>query len=226
MSAAQLYRPEAVFFDLDGTLIDTAPDFFRVMNMQRGQRGLPAMAYEAVRKTVSDGARAMVKLSFTMEETDAEFELLRQELLDLYLRHIAVDSRLFEGYEALLSLLESQGVSWGVVTNKPRLYSEALLQALGLNSRMAALVCPDDVSRTKPDPEPMLLASRLADCDPQRCWYVGDHIRDIQAGANAGMLTIAAAYGYLDEPESALAWNADHVAHSVEDIAALLKQVL
>ncbi|MBU6955008.1 HAD family hydrolase [Hahella sp. HN01] len=226
MTDTRLYRPEAVFFDLDGTLIDTAPDFFRVMNMQRSQRGMPDMAYEAVRKTVSDGARAMVKLSFAMEETDADFEPLRQELLDLYLRHIAVDSRLFAGFETLLTLMEGQGIHWGVITNKPRLYSEALLEALGLSSRMAALVCPDDVSRTKPDPEPMLLASRLADCDPQKCWYVGDHIRDIQAGANAGMLTIAAAYGYLDEPEAALAWNADHVAHSVEDVAALLKQVL
>lgn len=217
------FPPQAVLFDLDGTLVDTAPDFVRVLNAVRLRHDRPALPYDTVRAVVSAGARAMVQTGFPEYGPESpEFLALRNEFLDLYARELAVESRLFDGMAALLAALEGRNIPWGIVTNKPRIYSEPLLAGLALDRRCAVLVCPDDVSRTKPDPEPMLLACRQLAVAPSRTVYVGDHVRDIEAGRNAGMPTVAAAWGYIAPGESADDWEADFRADRVADLGRLL----
>lgn len=213
--------PAAVLFDLDGTLVDTAPDFVRVLNTLRIKYGREALPFETIRPAVSAGARAMVKVGFPEYELESdEFLKLRQEFLDNYSHGLAEESRLFNGMEQLLQTLERNNIPWGIVTNKPRLYSELLLVGLNLTRRCHVLVCPDDVSQTKPHPEPMFLACKHLDVAPEKTVYVGDHIRDIQAGKNAGMTTIAVGFGYIVEGEDIKDWQADYCAATVQDLTA------
>lgn len=189
---------KAVLFDLDGTLIDTAADFVRIIQDMCREEGREVVAPELIRTQVSEGARAMVKLVYP--ELELEDPLLlahRQRFLDLYGADIAVDTDLFDGMYPLLEALEARSIPWGIVTNKPRWLSESLLAALNLSERCSVLVCPEDVGRTKPDPEPMYLAAKQIDLAAKDCIYVGDHPRDIDAGRAANMYTILAAYGYL-----------------------------
>ena len=189
---------KAVLFDLDGTLIDTAADFIRIIQDMCRAENCEVVAADLIRTQVSEGARAMVKLVYPhLEVDDPVFLAHRQRFLDLYGADIAVETDLFEGMYPLLDELEARGIPWGIVTNKPRGLSEALLAALNLTERCAVLVCPEDVTRTKPDPEPMYLAARQINLPAEQIIYVGDHPRDIEAGRNAGMYTILAAYGYL-----------------------------
>lgn len=211
--------PAAVLFDLDGTLVDTAPDFVRVLNALRVKYGRPALPYEAIRVAVSAGARAMIQVGFPEYALDsAEFAALRQEFLDNYSIGLAEESRLFSGMEDLLTSLESRNIPWGIVTNKPRIYSVPLLAGLALNERCQVLVCPDDVSQTKPHPEPMFLACNSLNVSPEHTIYIGDHIRDIQAGNNAGMKTIAVGFGYIPAHENIYDWQADYCAKTVTDL--------
>lgn len=214
--------PSAVLFDLDGTLIDTAPDFIRCLNLLREQSGLPALPPETIRRSVSNGARAMVRIGFGLEPDDDDYLQRHTAFLDLYEQNIAVETRLFEGMPALLDTLETRAIPWGVVTNKPARFATPLMEALGLAERCSALVCPDHVAERKPHPESLLLASRQIDADPAKAVYVGDHERDIQAGRNAGMRTIAVRYGYIEQPETIDLWQADQIADTVADLANLL----
>ena len=213
--------PAAVLFDLDGTLVDTAPDFVRVLNDLRLKYGRPALAYDEIRVAVSAGARAMIQVGFPEYPLDSpEFATLRQEFLDNYGLGLAQESRLFSGMEDLLTALENRNIPWGIVTNKPRIYSVPLLAGLALNERCQVLVCPDDVSQTKPHPEPMYLACNTLSVSPEHTIYVGDHIRDIQAGNNAGMKTIAVGFGYIPSHENINDWQADYC---VDTVAALIQ---
>lgn len=215
------FLPQAVLFDLDGTLVDTAPDFVRVLNNMRAKYGRPALASEEIRPAVSAGARAMVKVGFPEYELESpEFAQLRQEFLDAYGADICQESQLFTGLDALLEHLEAKDIPWGIVTNKPRIYSEALLLALNLTQRCGVLVCPDDVSQSKPHPEPMYLACKQLNVDPTQTVYVGDHIRDIQAGNNAQMTTIAVGFGYIVEGEDINDWQANLCVQTVDDLIA------
>jgi phosphoglycolate phosphatase len=215
------FLPQAVLFDLDGTLVDTAPDFVRVLNNMRDKYGRPALASEKIRPAVSAGARTMVKVGFPEYELESpEFAQLRQEFLDAYGADICQESQLFTGLDALLERLEARGIPWGIVTNKPRIYSEALLLALNLAQRCAVLVCPDDVSQTKPHPEPMYLACKQLNVDPIQTVYIGDHLRDIQAGNNAQMTTIAVGFGYIVEGEDINDWQANLCVQTVDDLIA------
>jgi len=200
---------EAVLFDLDGTLLDTAPDFVRVVNQQRLKYEMAELEYDHIRAVVSNGARALIHLSFGFGPEHEQYSQRHQELLDLYYQNIAVETCLFPGMDDLLKFIEAAGVPWGIVTNKPRRFSELLLSELKLSERCGVLVCPDDVTHRKPHPEPMLLACKTLGCDPLNTLYVGDHVRDIEAGRAAGMVTVAARYGYLSDPDEALAWAAD-----------------
>ena len=215
-------RPQAVLFDLDGTLVDTAPDFVRVLNELRQQHGRPALSHQQIRPAVSAGARAMDNVGFPEYSLDShEFLQLRQAFLDNYGQNVCQDSQVFTGLETLLAGLEAQGIPWGIVTNKPRIYSEALLSALALAQRCAVLVCPDDVKNTKPDPEPMYLACQHLNIEPTQTVYVGDHLRDIQAGKNAQMTTIAVGFGYIVEGENIADWQADYCVDSVDELIGL-----
>lgn len=216
---------QAILFDLDGTLIDTAGDFIAVLNQMRSAAHLPLLEEHAIRAVVSDGARAMIKLAFGIEENDPKFASIRQQFLDLYLENIANHSHLFPGLEQLLAWCQAQQIPWGIVTNKPRLYSEALLEKLNL-AHLGTLVCPDDVKHAKPHPEPMLKACAQLGITPEQCLYVGDHVRDIDAGKNANMPTIAAGYGYVHTADSALSWQADWTVQSSIDLHKLAVTLL
>lgn len=216
-------HPEAVLFDLDGTLLDTAPDFARVLNAMLAEQGLPALPFPRIRATVSHGARALVRLAFGLTDGEAGFEPLKTRLLALYEAGLAMETTPFDGVRPLLEELGNRGIGWGVVTNKPLYLAAPLMSAMGFEPAAAALVCPDHVSRTKPDPEPLLLACSLMGCVPSSAVYVGDHARDIEAGRRAGMPTIAAAWGYLADDEPVSAWGADVIARDIAHLASLLR---
>ena len=213
---------DAVLFDLDGTLIDTAPDFAIVLNQLCQRHGQPLQSYQAIRNTVSHGARALVTLAFDRQPEQPGFEQLRQGLLQLYSQQLAVKSCLFPGVNELLHWLEQQSLPWGIVTNKPRQYAMPLLLSLNLLERCGTLVCPDDVSNSKPHPEPMLLACQQLSCQPENTIYIGDHRRDIEAGKNAAMKTIAANYGYIEAEDPSENWQAHFYVDHASDIQPLL----
>lgn len=213
---------DAVLFDLDGTLVDTAPDFAAVLNTLCKRHGKTVVDFADIRSTVSHGARALLNLAFGINESDEKYEQLLQELLSLYSQHLAVESTLFPGIEDLLNWLDSQSLPWGVVTNKPRAYAEPILAALNLSERCHTLVCPDDVTHTKPNAEPMLLACKQLACNPINTLYIGDHRRDIEAGRNASMRTIAANYGYIDPSDPAIDWQADFYVDHAKEITSTL----
>ncbi|MTD11511.1 HAD-IA family hydrolase [Acinetobacter sp. YIM 103518] len=221
---------KAVLFDLDGTLIDTAADFIRIIQDMCREEGKTVVSADLIRTQVSEGARAMVKLVYPeLEVTDPIFFAHRQRFLDIYGADIAVDTDLFEGMYLLLKELESHHIPWGIVTNKPRWLSEELLKALNLTARCSVLVCPEDVTNTKPDPEPMYLAAKQININAEDCIYVGDHPRDIDAGRNANMYTILAAYGYLpiEHKDDLTAWRADCIVNNVDELhQVILKMVI
>lgn len=219
---------KAVLFDLDGTLIDTAPDFIRIIRLMCEQASVEAPQEDIIRAQVSEGARAMVNLmhpDLTLESP--QLLAIRQQFLDIYQQNIAVDTCLFPHMDILLSTLEQLNLPWGIVTNKPRGLSELLLAALNLTERCAVLVCPEDVKNSKPDPEPMYLAAQQLDIAPEHIMYVGDHPRDIDAGRAAGMPTVLAAYGYLPPAhrDDLNAWQADHIVQNVEELVTLINQM-
>lgn len=218
--------PAAVLFDLDGTLLDTAQDFHRVVNRMLAEAGRPAINYDSLRTQVSNGARAMVCHAFSLTTEDEAFPRLHQQLLDYYAEQLLVSSSLFPGMHELLSWLEEQEIQWGIVTNKPQRFTLPLLEALGLNNRCGSVVCPEDVSRAKPDPEGLLLACRQLGVKPEQTLYVGDHLRDIEAGRAARMKTVAAGWGYLNPGETPEQWHSDHISHGSTDLQPLLHSLL
>lgn len=215
-------RLRAVLFDLDGTLLDTAPDLVTAVNRLRAEHAMGPLPFSMIRATVSHGARALVSLGFGVTEDAPGFEALRQRLLELYAQHLLAESTPFPGMDSLITMLGMHGIRWGVVTNKPDHLAAPLLAHNTFSPPAAVLVCPDHVSRPKPDPEPLLLACTRLGCTVDEAVYVGDHARDIEAGRNAGMRTIAASYGYLEPGESTAAWGADYEADSVAAIERIL----
>lgn len=213
----------AVLFDLDGTLVDTAPDFVRVLNQVRAFDNLPPLPYELIRSQVSNGARALVKLGFNLAEHDPGFDERLQRLLEHYEAGLAVESHLFPGLDHCLAWLEQRDIPWGVVTNKPSRYTVPLLRGLALDQRCAVTVCPDHVTHKKPHPEPLLTACDWLSVDPARTVYVGDHIRDIEAGKAAGNITLAAAWGYVEQDSRVEQWLADDVVQTPADLQRWLK---
>lgn len=223
----------AVLFDLDGTLIDTAPDFVRIIKQMCDEQGRIAPSDIAIREQVSAGARAMVRLIFDgrfddVGDDDPKLLSYRQAFLARYEADICVDSHVFDGLGELLVALEDKGLPWGIVTNKPRHLAQNLLQKLGLSSRCRVLVCPDDVKNTKPDPEPMYLACDKLGVQADACIYVGDHKRDIQAGRAANMTTVVAKFGYLSAEDllSLDDWGADVIAQTPQELTEwILKRI-
>ncbi|MFL9814705.1 N-acetylmuramic acid 6-phosphate phosphatase MupP [Stutzerimonas sp. VN223-3] len=219
-------RLHAVLFDMDGTLLDTAPDFIAVAQAMRFARGLDRVPDQQVRDVVSGGARAMVLSAFDIDPLSDEFETLRLEFLDRYQDHCAVESQLYDGMAELLADIERAGLLWGVVTNKPLRFAEPIMQQLGLASRSAVLVCPDHVSRSKPDPEPMLLACSQLGLDPLTVLFVGDDLRDIESGRAAGSRTAAVRYGYIHPEDNPDTWGADVVVDHPLELRAVLANAL
>ncbi len=215
-------RARAVLFDLDGTLVDTAPDMAAVLTGLQKDNGCEPLPYELIRPHVSNGAMGLVRLGFP-HASDAERERLHRDYLARYEQALCVASTLFPGFVELLDRLDAHACPWGVVTNKPRRMTEPLLDQLGLGDRSAATVSGDTLPQRKPHPAPVLLACRMTGVAPARALYVGDAERDIAAGRAAGTRTIAAAYGYIVPGDDPAAWGADLVAAGTEE---LIRQVL
>lgn len=199
-----------VLFDLDGTLIDTAPDMAAALDILCDEQDHPRLAFDNVRPVVSNGSVALVKLAFGDEVDEVKLERLKQRYLDIYQGNLANRSQLFDEMNELLLHLENNSIKWGVVTNKPGWLTEPLMQALNLDTRAACIVSADSTPNRKPHPEPMFHACSLSGSVPGQCIYVGDARRDIEAGQNAGMKTVIAAYGYIGDWEDMDDWRADY----------------
>lgn len=215
----------AILFDLDGTLLDTAADFTRVLNAMRADYGASPLASATVRERVSEGARAMVSLGFGLAEDDPLFEVRRLEFLQRYEHQLAVETVLFPGMEQVLEYIEGSGACWGIVTNKPALYTDKILAALGLATRCGTAVCPDHVTHRKPHPEALYLACKQLRKPVHDAIYIGDHRRDIEAGRRAGMTTVAAAWGYIRADDPPQSWGADHIVASAVELLPLLERL-
>lgn len=214
-------RPVAIFFDLDGTLVDTAPDLGGAANFVRSTQGLPPLPLPDYRPVASAGARGLLLMALGITPDHADFPRHRDAFLAHYAEHLADHSGLFEGFTETLAGFASQGVRWGVMTNKPQRYTDALMAALQLTASACAIVSADEVPKAKPAPDGLLLACQRAGIAPEHCWYVGDDKRDIDAGRAAGMKTIAAAWGY--EGEHALdTWSADFTCAHPTDLLKLI----
>ncbi len=221
---------KAVLFDLDGTLVDTAKDFVYIIQQIAKENQLTAPSEQTILEKVSAGALAMVSLFQASSGNHLSNEQIldfRQQFLDNYEKNICVKSEIYQGLNEFLTDLENQGIVWGVVTNKPRYLSEQLLQALKLDKRCSVLVCPDDVTHSKPNPEPLFLALDTLNIErnqADKVIYVGDHIRDIEAGKCAGMKTIVASYGYISQEEQANVknWGADKIAKTSQELVEIL----
>lgn len=198
----------AVLFDMDGTLLDTAPDMANALNVLRREMKMAPLPFEAVRPSVSHGAVRVVKAGFP-QASDAQFAELQRRFLDIYSAALARETRLFPGMAEVLDFLDASGLKSGVVTNKAAWLTEPLLTQLGLRARFACVVSGDTVAERKPHPLPMLHAAALAGVAPADCLYVGDAERDVQAAHAAGMPALVASYGYLHDTDDTDAWGAD-----------------
>lgn len=197
----------ALLFDLDGTLVDTAPDLANATNALRAHHGLAPLPFATVRNQVSNGGSALVTLALGFEKDHPDHDAARALLLDAYEQAVATHSRVFSPLDTWLTRWHDQGGRWGIVTNKPRRYTEPLLSALALEP--GALLCADDLSVKKPYPEPLWEAARRLGVASHECWYVGDHLRDMQAARAAGMTAVAVGYGYISEEDDYHQWPAD-----------------
>jgi len=213
---------QAVLFDLDGTLVDTAPDLGYALNLQRERHGLDFLPEATIRPYASHGSRGLLEIGFGLLPTDANFEPMRTEYLDLYTQVMTRQPVLFDGMADTLLAIEQRGLRWGIVTNKPRRFTLPMVEHMGLDQRAGAVISGDDAPRPKPSPQTLLLACERMGIDPQTVLYIGDAERDIQAGNAAGMKTLAALFGYVavtDKPEE---WGADGCIQRPQDLLAYL----
>jgi len=215
---------KGVLFDLDGTLLDTAPDMIAAVGPICAAQNHPEPDYDHARAYVSTGAAGLLRASLPhLNET--EIAGLVPDYLDIYSASLAVKTCLFDGMAELLAELETADILWGVVTNKPAFLTDPLLQQLNLYDRSACVVSGDTLPQRKPAPEPLLFAMAQAELRPETTLYVGDADRDIEAGRNAGMPTVAAAYGYILPDEKASDWQADHMIDHPAEILTIIKQL-
>ncbi len=212
-----------VLFDLDGTLADTAPDLASAVNRMRIARGLDALPLSELRPFASHGARGLIGRAFGVAPADTQFEALRQEFFREYERALCVESALFPTMNDALTVMEAEGIRWGIVTNKIARFTDPLVHALGLGERVACVVSGDTTAHSKPDPAPLLHALAATGVAPDAALYVGDDLRDIQAGRAAGMRTVAVSYGYLGDGPHYGQWGADHVIHSPVELLQLVR---
>lgn len=208
----------AILFDLDGTLVDTAPDLAFALNTLLQEQGKKALPYDDIRPLASHGSAGLLALGFGIATDHPDYPLLQQRFIQLYQDNITRETALFEGMEDVISTLEQKNIPWGIVTNKPEFLTKPLLEQLKLSHRAKCVVSADTTPFSKPHPAPMFHACKLIQQAPEQCIYIGDAERDIQAGKNANMKTVMALYGYLgnlDQPES---WHADATIHHPHDI--------
>ena len=214
---------QVLLFDLDGTLVDSAPGLADTANDLRASRGLPSLPYAALRPGAGSGARGMLAVAFDLRPGDAGYDLLRDEFLDRYPFRMLEKARLFDGVRALITRIETAGLRWGIVTNKAIRFAEPLCAAMGLVPHAGALVGGDSTPHTKPHPAPLIEATRRLCVPSAVCGYVGDDERDMRAGRAAGMRTIAAAWGYLGHDAVINEWPADYVAAAPDGVLKIIE---
>ncbi|MCL4759078.1 MAG: HAD-IA family hydrolase [Rhodocyclaceae bacterium] len=215
-------RPEAILFDLDGTLADTAPDLGATANLLREECGLAPLPLDQLRPHTSSGVRGMLRVAFGIGTEHTHYAGLAERFLDRYADRLCIDTRLYEGIPELLSTLDAYSIEWGVVTNKRQRFTHPLIEALGLAQRTRCVISGDSAERPKPAPDPLLLACRVLSVRPDRCVYVGDDLRDIVAGKAAGMGTVAAAYGYLGVDTPITRWEADAIIETPGELLGVI----
>ncbi len=214
---------KAVLFDLDGTFADTAPDLAYALNRVRGTRGLAPLPPEATRPVASNGARGLLGAGFGIGPGDPGYDALREEFLAVYAENLCRETRLFPGIRELLDALHARVLPWGIVTNKQERFMLPLLRQLGVLDRAACAVGGDTTVRNKPDPEPLLFASRRIGIVPADGVYIGDDRRDVEAAHAAGMKAVVARWGYLNgqEPDQ---WNADWLIKNPQELLRIIEQ--
>jgi phosphoglycolate phosphatase len=215
-------RP-VILFDLDGTLVDSAPDLAGAANDLRATHGLPPLPHGDLRPMVGAGARGMVGVAFGVAPGDPRFDDLKDAFLARYAERLLQESRVFDAMQPVLGALDAAGLSWGIVTNKAMQFTAPLVEGLGLAQRAKVLIAGDTTPHAKPHPAPLLEAARRLGVPAERCAYVGDDLRDVQAGRAAGMVTLAAAWGYLGQGEPVGDWGADRVLSSPDALLQWLE---
>jgi phosphoglycolate phosphatase len=218
---SRLPAPRAILFDLDGTLADTAPDLAAAVNLLRSERGLEPTPYALLRPTASAGARGMIGAAFGLAPGDDGYEELRLAWFDRYQAAMAVHSTLFDGVDELLSGISAAGMAWGIVTNKPARFTDPLVPQIGL-AHAGCIVSGDTTPHAKPHPAPLLEAAQRLGIPAADCWYVGDDLRDIEAGRAAGMVTVACNWGYCGAIDPAT-WGADYQLDTPGHLLATLR---
>jgi 2-phosphoglycolate phosphatase len=206
-------KKKAILFDLDGTLLDTSAEFILCVNLLRARYALPPLPNEVIRTGISGGARGLTRLALSLTDSDPLLDARLTELLSLYRENLGSQTLLFPGMSETLTWIEQQGLAWGIVTNKVSIYTLGLLKRLALPFTPASVVCPDQVTHTKPHPEPLLLACTQIGCSVEEAVYFGDHPRDIDAARACGMFSVSCGWGYIEAGEDCLSWKADlHLA--------------
>lgn len=217
---------KAVFFDLDGTFLDTAADLTAALNKLLIEENQSPLDNDFVRPVVSDGARGLLEIGFDIDTEDPDYPDLRQRLLNHYTNDLWTHTLPFEGIEELVTKLVNHNIAWGIVTNKPWAYTEPLMANFQFASQPQVQICPDHVTHTKPHPEPLLLACEQVNCSVEEAIYVGDHRRDIESGKRAGMTTIAVGYGYIRPNDNHKTWEATHVATTGSELWPIIENYL
>jgi phosphoglycolate phosphatase len=224
MPTSSLYTTRAVLFDLDGTLLDTAPDMVRALDLLLQEEGVPTVDHEIARQQVSHGAGALVTLGFGQSQSESDHKRRCQRYLSLYEENLCVDTALFDGMAETLKFLEDHDILWGVVTNKPAFLTEPLMKALSLDSRASTIISGDSLPQRKPHPQPLFHAANESNVLTTECIYVGDAERDIVAGNRAGMITLLASYGYIDADDKPEQWGANGIIEHSQEILDWLSE--
>jgi 2-phosphoglycolate phosphatase len=207
-----------VLFDLDGTLLDTAPDLALALNTLRREHNLPDLPLADIRPFVGHGSRSLLKLGFNIADEDHDYTEMIEKFFTAYDQCLATSTKLFPGMDAVLTHLENNQMQWGIVTNKPARFTNNLLDALDLTRRSACTISGDTLAQRKPHPEPIIHACKLLKCQPENTLYIGDTVTDIIASKAAGTLSLAALYGYLSANEDPFEWQADGYIKTSDDI--------
>ena len=211
-----------VLFDFDGTLADTARDMINALNLLRASKSKEPLPFEHLRPHISYGTPAFIRLGFDCAPEENGFQELREEFLDLYEQNLYSDTVLFPGMDAVLEKMNETGILWGIVTNKPEYLTVQIVEHLGLSDSVACVVGGDTLPQRKPNPLPVIHACKLAGISPNSSVFIGDSIRDIEAGRDAGLHTIAVTYGYIPPHDDPKSWGADYLIDSVDEIWAQL----
>ncbi len=215
--------PQAILFDLDGTLIDSAPDLGAAVDEMRVARGLPSLPLESYRHMAGAGARGMLGIAFDMKPDHPEFNEYKEEFFRIYENRLTQLTSAFDGVAHMLQVLQQRGLPWGIVTNKSSRFTDPLVRQMALLSPAAVVISGDTTPHPKPHPEPLFEAARRLRMDPTQCWYVGDDERDIVAGKAAGMQTLAATYGYLGASAEWQLWGAHDAIHQPQGLLKKLE---